>query len=137
MTLIELVIVLAVVGILASVALPTYREHVASSRRTEAKSTLLEIAQSMERLYSERASYLSAAIGTKSQASDVLVFSQTTTRNGYYTLSFQAKADQTFTLRAVPRSSQVGDKCGTFTYDQAGTRGLTGATSGWDVAKCW
>jgi type IV pilus assembly protein PilE len=137
MTLIELMVVLAVVGILASVALPTYREHVASSRRAEAKAALLEVAQAMERVYSERSSYLSAKLGTKSASSDVLVASSTTTRSGYYTLSFAVQTDQTYRVVATPAASQTGDKCGSYTYDQAGTRGLVSPASGWTVAKCW
>lgn len=137
LTLIELVIVVAVIGVLFAVATPTWREHVASSRRSEAKAALMEIGQTMERLYSERSSYASARIGSRSAATDVLVYGQSTTRSGYYTLSFSLQTDQTYRLVATPAGAQAGDNCGSYTWDQAGTRGVSGGNPGWTVARCW
>ncbi|MBP8270723.1 MAG: type IV pilin protein [Sphaerotilus sp.] len=127
-TLMELMIAVAVVGILASVAVPSYREHVSASRRSDAKSALLAVAQVMERHYTERGTYVGATLGTTG-------LYPSTSPQGYYTLSIASQDADGFSLLATRAGAQVGDKCGNYTYNQAGTRGVASAT--YTAAKCW
>jgi type IV pilus assembly protein PilE len=127
-TLMELMIAVVVVGILAAAAVPSYREHIASSRRTDAKSALLAIAQLMERNYTERGTYASVTLGTTG-------IYPSTSPQGYYTLSIVSQDADGFSLLATRAGAQVGDKCGNYTYNQAGAKGVASAT--YTAAQCW
>lgn len=127
-TLIEIVITLVVVTLLTTVALPAYREQIAKSRRSDAKASLMTLAQMMERWYTERGSYAGATVGSTGIAPSA-------SSQGFYTMSITAQDAAGFTIRATPTGAQTGDACGSFTYTQAGTRGVTGGTK--TAAQCW
>jgi type IV pilus assembly protein PilE len=127
-TLVELMIAVAVVAILVAFAVPSYREHIAASRRTDAKSALLAVAQLMERNYTERGTYAGVTLGSTG------VYPSTSPQ-GYYALSIASQDANGFSLLATRAGAQVGDKCGNYTYDQAGTKGLASAT--YTAAQCW
>lgn len=132
-TLIEVMIVVAVIAILASIALPSYQESIRKSRRADAKSSLLAASQAMEKYYTERQTYLSATLGANS--TDVY---RTTSPDNFYTLSFTATPTASaYSIEAAPRTgtSQTADKCGTFTITQTGAKGVTGGSL--TVAECW
>lgn len=129
-TLVELIIAVAVVTILATVALPSYREHVAASRRADAKSALLAAAQALERYYTERGTYVGATLGSTG-------LYPATSPQGYYTMAITTLSVDGYTLRATRSGGQTGDKCGNYTYNQAGTKGVALATTGYTAAKCW
>ena len=128
-TLIELMVAIAVIAILAAVGYPSYMEHVKSTRRSEAKATLLEVAQFMERKFSSDGCYKCAS------ETVTLPFTQVPRDGGsaYYTISLApspAPSATTFTLQAVPTGVMSGDSCGTYTLNQTGTHSPTSAT-------CW
>ena len=129
-TLMELMIAVAVVGILAGVAVPSYREHVAASRRSDGKAALLAVAQLMERAYTEQGTYAGVTLGTTG------VYPSTSPQ-GYYTLSIVSQDADGFSLRATRAGAQIGDKCGNYTYNQAGAKGVASASTGYTAAKCW
>jgi len=109
-TLIEVMIVVAIVGILSAIAYPSYQQHVRSSRRADAQAALLELAQFMERRFTENNGYDLAPAGL--DALDTLSFTQSP-RDGtaVYNLTLTAVAANTFTLQAAPIAGgrQVGD----------------------------
>jgi type IV pilus assembly protein PilE len=128
-TLIELVIVVAVVALLAAVALPAYQDSVRKARRTEAKAALSEAAQMMERYMTEKGTYATARLGVDLDPPAVY---RDRSENGYYSLTLESEA-ATYTLSATPQGSQSADECGTFTLTQRGERGVSARTA----KECW
>jgi type IV pilus assembly protein PilE len=139
-TLIELMIVVAIIGILTSIAYPSYIESVAKSRRADAKGALLGFANAMERHFTETNSYCNAAVtdsGACVAATGIpTVFSATSPVGGgaaNYNLTISAATATTYTLSAARTGSQASDKCGTLTLTHTGQRGVSLLT----VADCW
>lgn len=137
-TLIELMITVAIVGILASVAVPSYQENVRQNNRAAVKALMYENAQFMERFFSQNNQY-DAAMGADARANtadDVAVVLPNTqspkTGATQYNISLQAVGDATFVLQAVPTGTMAGDTCGTLTLSNTGLRGAGGG-----VANCW
>ena len=118
-TLIELMVVTIVIGILAAMAYPSYVEHVQRSRRESAIAEILAAAQTAERHYAVNYSYAGAAIMTQIPE----------TGSAHYNVTFTGSATG-YSISAAPTGVQSGDKCGTLSIDQAGTK--TAA-----VAGCW
>ncbi len=133
-TLIELMVVVVVVAILLSVALPAYNEQVRKTRRSTATAALLEISQALERFNTVNGTYVATApvppatTGTNALCNRTLDF---------YTVSCSTLTATTFEVRAVPAGAQTGDRCGTFGYTQAGAKSLVSPATGVTVADCW
>lgn len=123
-TLIELMITVAIIGILASVALPAYQEYIARSARAEAQSHLLQAGAWLERHYSENYRYDQNRAGTL-VAGLIPANLQSASAGGAvrYNLNVQAAA-ATFTLTMTRTGAQANDRCGDFTLNQAGLRAL-------------
>ena len=127
MTLIELMIVVSILGIITAIGYPSYLDHVKKTRRSEGMGELLELADRMERHYSDIGTY------DQNDGSDMTadVIYRTTTANGYYTLSIAAGTNNVqFTASAAPTSKgqQDTDKCGTFTINSLGTKSVSGGS---------
>lgn len=139
-TLIELMIVVATVAILASIAYPSYQEHLRKSRRAEAQSALLQMGQFMERYFTTNSCYQKkgtdlSCMDASDNSTPPLPITQVplTGTNSYYTLTVSA-GPLAYTLTATPAGIQTGDKCGNFTLNQAGQRGISGTVA---VTDCW
>jgi len=131
-SLVELMVVIAILGIIMSIAYPGYQEYVAKARRVDANTALLEIAQMMERFYTNNGRY------DKDGTRPALPFSTVPKSGGtaYYNISFVpgVTGANVYRLQAVPAGIMAGDKCGTLTLDNTGTRGNSGGLTG---SECW
>lgn len=140
-SLIELMVAVAIVGILAAIAFPSYQEYMARSRRADAKQALLSVAQAMERYYTQNNSYGGAALGDTGTVVfvDHVPFDRPHA-NRYYDLTFNGATTvtagaQNYTVVAAPTGSQSGDKCGTLVLSFNGLKSVSGATATLD--QCW
>lgn len=137
-TLLELMIAVAIIGILAAIAYPNYEEQVRKSRRAECTVALAGLASAMERHYTANGfSYEGAATGGGNTGSPA-VYSTTCPSGGgpiSYNLTITASSASTYSLSATPTGPQTGDRCGTLTLNEMGVRGVTGAAA--DAASCW
>lgn len=132
-TLIELMIAVAIVGILAAIAYPSYMDSVRKSKRGHAKAALVELAQRAERYRTVQGSYAGFwdTVPTDHRSSPRVGEGATA-----YALQYAANETNTgFTLSAVPQGGQTADtRCMTLTLDQAGQKGESGTGT---VADCW
>lgn len=147
-TLIEVMIVVAIIGILAAVALPAYTEHIARGKRADAKSQLLAAQQWMERYYSENYMYVdvtpaNATVNTRFAAQN---FTKSPNEGGgstNYNISLSAVGRNDYTIIATRTGSMTSDPCGHLTLNNAGQKGSvllstdTKFTATTVVAGCW
>lgn len=126
-TLLELMIVVMIVGILAAIAYPNYRDAAARAKRNEAKAALLQIATNQERFYLNNNTYTNDMTQLGFDASDNWV-----TGSGTYTVDVSGANAQNYTATALynPTDNEA-TKCGNFAIDGRGTR-----TSG-PYTDCW
>lgn len=125
-TIVELMITVAIIGILAAVAIPQYRDYVTRGRIPDATSGLSGKQVLMEQFYQDNRTY----VGAPACTSD-------TTTSQYYTFSCVTGSATTaaYTLQAVGRGAMAGF---TYTVNQAGAKATTAVPTGWTTsASCW
>lgn len=135
-SLIELMIVVAIVGIVSAVALPSYNNYIKRGQRAELRTQMFAAAQYLNRFYAANDSFattrdgnavsLPAALAGSPASGDKLY--QIDTANTSYGVT-------TFTLVYEPINAMSGDACGKFTLSNTGLKGNSGNTK--SVAECW
>jgi type IV pilus assembly protein PilE len=132
-TLVELLIVVAIISILAAVGFPAYNEQMQKGRRADAKNMVLQIASLQERYHSN--------FGYYGNADDLTGNDPITSDEGFYSITVActptatctaASRSQQYTITATPNVTDAN--CGVFTYDQSGTITKSGTKT---LAYCW
>lgn len=135
-TLMELMIVVAIIGIIAAVAYPSYLKSAAKGRRVDAKAEITKASQALERCYTQYGQYNSA------NCSEVaLLTSGYNSAKGYYTINFAVSTDITATtfevtataLNSGPQANDIG--CTIMALDNTGRR--TSGGNATDTGSCW
>ena len=131
-TLIELMIVVIVIGVLASIAYPSYNEYVTKARRAECKSAILQTANLLERYFTVNNTYSSnfANIGGKNFSGDNAASSSCTLAIGPEAAGGNLASG--FKITGTP--TKTDSKCGNLTLDQKGVKGESGSSS---MDYCW
>jgi type IV pilus assembly protein PilE len=131
-TLVELMVVVVIIGTLAAIAYPSYRQQVLRSHRTDAKIALEGLAQSLERCYTNLNTYAGCP------ALAAVTAGTATSENGYYSIAFPAApTNLAFTLRATAVGGQLADSdCRTFTLDNTNQR-LAQTAAAANSPTCW
>ncbi|MFC5526418.1 type IV pilin protein [Rhodanobacter ginsengisoli] len=131
-TLIELMIVVAIVAILTAIAYPAYTNYITKTRRVAAEGCLSEDANFMERYYTTNLTYKAAVLPALDCAS-----TQQTGNYYDYDLPASSLSASSYVVRASPKGSQQTNdaKCGVLTIDEKGKRVAAGDPTA--VAKCW
>ena len=128
-SLMELMIVVAIVTILAAIAIPNYVAHVERSNRTDATSALLRLAADQERYYLQNNTYGSTTnLGNP------------TTENGWYTLAITDSSATSFTATATAKTGDTqaeDDTCQVFTITSTGLRTATDDGGSDSTESCW
>ena len=131
-SLLELIIVVAIVGIVSAVAIPSYLDHIRKTRRGDAHAAMLALSNALERYYIDARSFEDAPSPGDLYSSKSPVDGSET----YYILTITSTR-RTFTVKAEPKNNQADDKCGTLTLTRSGVKGVEGASSGFDADICW
>jgi type IV pilus assembly protein PilE len=131
-TLIEILIALAIVGIITAIALTAYRDSQLRAGRTEGKNALMQVVSDQERYYSNNFSYSTKATPLATVPANTLL-----SLTGKYRVTVAACSGSTiascFIATATPQSTQTTDTCANLTITSAGVRAASGGT----VADCW
>lgn len=130
-TLIEVMIVVAIVGILSAIAYPSYTEYIQRGHRADARAGLLQAQQWLERASTATGVYPTTLPATLTWVAD------TTKR---YTIDLQAgNTNAAYTLVATRKAGgpQATDRCGDFTLSNTGVRSAVNYASGTTATECW
>ncbi len=128
-TLVELLIVIAIIGVIAAIAVPQYGDYVVRSKLTEATATLSEHRVKMEQYFQDNRTYVSACATGSIAAAPT---------GRYFTYACSNESATTYTITATGVAAQGTDGF-VFTINQANARGTTTVKTGWAGAasSCW
>ncbi len=128
-TLIELVVTVAIIGILVAIAYPAYQEQIRKSRRPEGQGALVELANVQQQYFSDNFTFTPTLTN--------LGYTSATTLGGHYTLSVPVANASVFTVRAAPTGAQALDThCAQMDLTNTGVK--TAKDSGGTAqADCW
>lgn len=148
-SLIEIMVVVAILGIISVIAVPSYTEYVRKGKRADAKVELLKISQLQESYFAENLSYAQNFSSTRANGG-LDLGTTVESEQGEYVITMTAAdsgnggcngtpADScaSYVLTATPQGGQSNDHCKEFTITNTGAKDVPSAATGYDVKKCW
>jgi len=137
-TLIEAMIVVAIIAFLAAIAYPSYTSHIRKGKRAEAKAKLLTAAQRQERSYTDNGTYVADLAPLFGLAPTSVVYSGDNNDPGSaYRITVAPAAggiNTGYTLTATPNGGYSDTDCGNLTLTSTGVKGKSGSA---DLSRCW
>lgn len=138
-TLIEVMVVVAIIGIISAIAYPSYRENVTRTRRAEARALLTENVQFMEGYFTQNNRFDQDPAGVAVVLRVLTVPRNATATELTYNISLQAVGATTYTLQAVRAAggTMANDPCGDYTITNTGIRASPNLVSPKTLTECW
>jgi type IV pilus assembly protein PilE len=133
-TLVELLTAMAIIALLATIAIPSFRSYLRTSNRTDATRTLMQDAQALQRCYSQNFTYINAGPTPCS-----VVAGTTFSANNYYSVTVTINNASSYTLQAVPNGppQSQDSACQTFTLQSSGQQTSLSAAAQLTTQTCW
>lgn len=141
LTLIEVMVVVAIISVLATIVYPLYTDQLRKSRRASATVALASIAQAQERFFTANSTYATTLDGSGSgnlagnalDVSDYLT-SGLATDDGFYTIAISGASATAYTLTATANGTQTSDYCSSFSLTQSGIKSYNSSSNS---VTCW
>ena len=129
-TLVEVMVTVAIIGIITAIALPQYEQYVRQAKRADGTGSLLTVAHNLERCGSIFGRYNHPRCDVLAPAGGV------DSNEGFYRVTIAVRTASSYRYTAVAQGQQLADNgfCDNFTIDQTGTKGATGTET---LARCW
>lgn len=143
MTLVELIIVVAIIAMIAAFAIPNYQNSVIKSKRAIAQGELMEVLSRQEQAFVNNKAYATTLTGLGYPANPYYIDDQgnalSAVAGSIYEISFAAGSTATaFTLLATPKNAQASDsECGTLQLSNTGLKGVDTTTATGTATDCW
>lgn len=137
-TLVEILIVVALIGILSAIAFPSYNEYVRKSQRAEVQRVLAEANQYLKRYFGAQDTYEGAELPaglTQSPTTGTAVYVIELMEDGAAVDAITEAG--TYTIRARRTGSMASDRCGNLSIDQNGTKTMSDYETGATMADCF
>lgn len=141
-TLIELLVTITIVGILVSIAMPSYLNQVRASHRTDAQMTMQRVTMSLERFYTTYGKIMDARGETYSLDENFgntciprVASCSASSDDIRYFITLEDLTTTGYTIVATPKNDQLDDRCGVLTLDHTNTKTVSG--TGATPLDCW
>lgn len=138
-SMIELMIVMVIAAILASIAVPSYQNFVTRTKRAQAKSLLLQVADKQEQFFLDNKRYAATMTDLGYSANPFYIDNSgdpqaSSSTDSIYKIEFSATTNTTYTAAAVPQKAQASNDsgCGTLSLSNTGLRDQSGSST-----DCW